>query len=213
MGFKIKKTKKQRIVGIVTGVLFLLIMFCIIYFLTFFFSLSSSTHPGQKIIEEDWHVVITENSHGYNAEQGIIFNFKDNGKYSIEYEDGTKISSGFYKLSVDEIGKNETERIASGKIKLLSMPFMSDFPDEWGFGQLRNDLFFKFDYSYDYSKDKEGNTIYEDDDYNVMSNVMTLSNSETIFKVVLEGTDEFKELKTSVNSLEDDKTEDESSEG
>ena len=79
MGFKVKKTPKQRIVGTLLLLLFLFVAFCIIYFLTFFFTLASNTHEGEKLIESDWKIVITDTGYGYHAPQGITFTFKDNG--------------------------------------------------------------------------------------------------------------------------------------
>lgn len=191
MGFKIKKTKKQRILGTLSLLLFLFILICIIYFLTFFFSLASSTHEGEKIIESDWRVVIAE-GYGYNAPQGVIFSFEDNGRFSIKYEDGDKIASGFYKIKLDDdLVKNGP---SSGTIKLLTLPFIQDFPDEWEMGQLRSDISFKFIYS---NKDRDGLTIYIDDDYNIQSDTLELQTNGEIFKIVREGSEEEKQYKTS----------------
>lgn len=190
MGFKIKKTPKQRIVGTLLLLLFLFIAFCIIYFLTFFFTLASNTHEGEKLIESDWKVVITD-GYGYNAPQGVIFTFKDNGRFSIKYEDGEKIASGFFKLDVEE-GDKMTP--SSGKIKLLMLPFMQNFPEEWDMGELRSDIDFKYIYT---QEDREGNIVYRDNDNNIMSDTLEFQTTGSIFKLVREGSDEAEEVVTS----------------
>ncbi len=190
MGFKIKKTPKQRIVGTLLLLLFLFIAFCIIYFLTFFFTLASNTHEGEKLIESDWKVVITD-GYGYNAPQGVIFTFKDNGRFSIKYEDGEKIASGFFKLDVEE-GDKMTP--SSGKIKLLMLPFMQNFPEEWDMGELRSDIDFKYIYT---QEDREGNIVYRDNDNNIMSDTLEFQTSGSIFKLVREGSEEAEEVVTS----------------
>ena len=190
MGFKIKKTPKQRIVGTLLLLLFLFIAFCIIYFLTFFFTLASNTHEGEKLIESDWKVVITD-GYGYNAPQGVTFTFKDNGRFSIKYEDGEKIASGFFKLDVEE-GDKMTP--SSGKIKLLMLPFMQNFPEEWDMGELRSDIDFKYIYT---QEDREGNIVYRDNDNNIMSDTLEFQTSGSIFKLVREGSDEAEEVVTS----------------
>ena len=195
MGFKIKKTKKQRIVGTLLFLLFAFIIFCICYFLTFFFTLSSTTHEGQKIIESDWKVIITD-GYGYNADQGVIFTFKDNGRYSIKYEDGEKIASGFYKLDIDD----DTTNGSSGVIKLLSVPFIQNFPDEWEMSELRTDIDFKFIYT---QYDNEKNIIYKDRDNNIMSDTMEFQTTGTIFKVTRDGSEEAKSFVTSTSSSSD----------
>lgn len=190
MGFKIKKTPKQRIVGTLLLLLFLFIAFCIIYFLTFFFTLASNTHEGEKLIESDWKVVITD-GYGYNAPQGVTFTFKDNGRFSIKYEDGEKIASGFFKLDVEE-GDKMTP--SSGKIKLLMLPFMQNFPEEWDMGELRSDIDFKYIYT---QEDREGNIVYRDNDNNIMSDTLEFQTTGSIFKLVREGSDEAEEVVTS----------------
>ena len=190
MGFKIKKTPKQRIVGTLLLLLFLFIAFCIIYFLTFFFTLASNTHEGEKLIESDWKVIITD-GYGYNAPQGVIFTFKDNGRFSIKYEDGEKIASGFFKLDVEE-GDKMTP--SSGKIKLLMLPFMQNFPEEWDMGELRSDIDFKYVYT---QEDREGNIVYRDNDNNIMSDTLEFQTSGSIFKLVREGSEEAEEVVTS----------------
>lgn len=190
MGFKIKKTPKQRIVGTLLLLLFLFIAFCIIYFLTFFFTLASNSHEGEKLIESDWKVIITD-GYGYNAPQGVIFTFKDNGRFSIKYEDGEKIASGFFKLDVEE-GDKMTP--SSGKIKLLMLPFMQNFPEEWDMGELRSDIDFKYIYT---QEDREGNIVYRDNDNNIMSDTLEFQTSGSIFKLVREGSEEAEEVVTS----------------
>lgn len=190
MGFKIKKTPKQRIVGTLLLLLFLFIAFCIIYFLTFFFTLASNTHEGEKLIESDWKVVITD-GYGYNAPQGVTFTFKDNGRFTIKYDDGEKIASGFFKLDVEE-GDKMTP--SSGKIKLLMLPFMQNFPEEWDMGELRSDIDFKYIYT---QEDREGNIVYRDNDNNIMSDTLEFQTTGSIFKLVREGSDEAEEVVTS----------------
>ncbi len=185
MAFKVKKTKKQRILGALSLILFLFVAFCIIYFLTYFFTLPSTTHEGQKIIESDWYIELgSSNEYVYAPEQGIKFTFKDNGRFSIEYEDGEKIASGFYKIKLDD----DTTEGSSGTIKLLTVPFMQNFPKEWGFGELRNDLLFSFEYT---KKDKDGIIIYKDKDNNVMSDVMKITTDDSLFTIVREGSEDF----------------------
>lgn len=182
MGFKVQKTKKQKIVGAILAILFFFILFCIGYFLTFFFTLSSSTHEGEKIVDGSWRIAITpEGGFGYHASQGIIFTFKDNGRYTIEYEDGEKIASGFYKLKVKS---ESSDKESYGVIKLLSVPFMQNFPEEWDMGELRTDIDFKFIYT---QRDKKNNIIYKDKKNNIMSDTMELQTSGAIFKIVREG--------------------------
>ncbi len=177
--------------------LFLFVAFCIIYFLTYFFTLASSTHEGEKIIESDWYIELgTSNEYVYTPEQGVKFTFKDNGRFTISYEDGEKIASGFYKIKLDD----DTSEGSSGTIKLLTVPFMQNFPKEWGFGQLRNDLLFSFEYT---QKDSDGVIMYKDEDNNVMSNVMHMTTDDTIFTVVREGSEEFELYKTTVNPKEE----------
>ncbi len=185
MGFKVKKTKKQRIVGAISFIIFAFVMFCIIYFLTYFFTLTSSTHEGQKIVESDWQLVIGRTGeYVYSPEYGVIFSFKDNGRFSIETEEGDKIASGFYKLKLDDFDKGTA---ASGTLKLLTVPFAQDFPEEWEFGELRNDFSFRFIYS---QKDRDGNIMYQDDDYNVMSDTMEITTEGALFTLVREGSEE-----------------------
>lgn len=193
MGFKVKKTRKQKIVGTLSLLLFLFIVFCIVYFLTFFFSLASNTHEGEKIIESDWNIVIQDTGYGYNAPQGIVFSFEDNGRFSIKYEDGEKIASGFYKIKLDD-GLDKMGA-SSGKIKLLTVPFTTDFPEEWGMGQLRNDISFKFVYS---KKDRDGNIIYKDSDYLIQSDTMEFQTKDEIFTLVREGSEEAEQYKTTI---------------
>ncbi len=190
MGFKIKKTPKQRIVGTILLLLFLFIAFCIIYFLTFFFTLASNSHEGQKLIESDWKVVITD-GYGYNAPQGVTFTFKDNGRFTIKYDDGEKIASGFFKIDVEE-GDKMTP--SSGKIKLLMLPFMQNFPAEWDMSELRSDIDFKYVYT---QEDREGNIVYRDNDNNVMSDTLEFQTTGSIFKLVREGSEEAEEAVTS----------------
>ncbi len=190
MGFKVKKTPKQRIVGTLLLLLFLFIAFCIIYFLTFFFTLASNTHEGQKLIESDWKIVITD-GYGYNAPQGITFTFKDNGRFSIKYDDGEKIASGFYKIDVEE-GDKVTP--SSGKIKLLMLPFMQNFPAEWDMSELRSDIDFKYVYT---QKDRDGNIMYVDNDNNVMSDTLEFQTKGEIFRIVREGSEEAEAVVTS----------------
>lgn len=190
MGFKIKKTPKQRIVGTILLLLFLFIAFCIIYFLTFFFTLASNSHEGQKLIESGWKVVITD-GYGYNAPQGVTFTFKDNGRFTIKYDDGEKIASGFFKIDVEE-GDKMTP--SSGKIKLLMLPFMQNFPAEWDMSELRSDIDFKYVYT---QEDREGNIVYRDNDNNVMSDTLEFQTTGSIFKLVREGSEEAEEAVTS----------------
>lgn len=191
MGFKVKKTPKQRIVGTLLLLLFLFIAFCIIYFLTFFFTLASNTHEGEKLIESDWKIVITDNGYGYHAPQGITFTFKDNGRFSIKYDDGEKIASGFYKIDVEE-GDKLTP--SSGKIKLLMLPFAQNFPEEWDMNELRSDIDFKYVYS---QKDRDGNIMYVDNDNNIMSDTLEFQTTGEIFKLVREGSEEAEAVVTS----------------
>lgn len=182
MGFKVQKTKKQKVVGTILAILFFFLLFCIGYFLTFFFTLSSNSHEGEKIVDGSWRIAITsEGGYGYHAPQGIIFTFKDNGRYTIEYEDGEKIASGFYKLKVEsDVGDNESY----GTIKLLSVPFIQNFPEDWKMSELRTDIDFKFVYT---QRDKKNNIIYKDKNNNIMSDTMELQTTGSIFKIVREG--------------------------
>lgn len=198
MGFKIKKTKKQRIVGAIMMIVFLLVIVAIAYFMPFFFSLSSSSHEGEKIIESDWKVVITD-GFGYNAPQGVIFSFKGNGRFTIKYEDGEKIANGFYKLKVNK--KDEIEPKASGTIKLLTLPFGQNFPEEWDMNNFRSDIEFKFIYL---QTDKEGKTIYEDHNYNIMSDTMEFQTTGAIFQVVRDGSEEADAVVTSTGAAASD---------
>lgn len=190
MGFKVKKTPKQRIVGALLFLLFVFIAFCIIYFLTFFFTLASNTHEGQKLIESDWKVVITD-GYGYNAPQGVTFSFKDNGRFTIKYDDGEKIASGFYKIDVEE-GDKLTP--SSGKIKLLMLPFMQNFPAEWDMGELRSDIDFKYVYT---QEDRDGNLMYRDNDNNILSDTLEFQTTGSIFKLVRDGSEDAKAAVTS----------------
>lgn len=190
MGFKVKKTPKQRIVGTLLLLLFLFVAFCIIYFLTFFFTLASNTHEGEKLIESDWKIVITDTGYGYHAPQGITFTFKDNGRFSIKYDDGEKIASGFYKIDVEEGDKTTP---SSGKIKLLMLPFMQNFPAEWDVGELRSDISFK----YVYKEDGEGTVEYRDSDNNILSDTLEFQTTGEIFKLVREGSDDAEAAVTS----------------
>lgn len=189
MGFKVKKTPKQRIVGTLLLLLFLFIAFCIIYFLTFFFTLASNTHEGQKLIESDWKIVITD-GYGYNAPQGITFTFKDNGRFSIKYDDGEKIASGFYKIDVEE-GDKMTP--SSGKIKLLMLPFTQNFPAEWDMSELRSDIAFK----YIYKEKEDGSVEYVDSDNNILSDTLEFQTTGEIFKLVREGSEDAEAAVTS----------------
>ena len=190
MGFKVKKTPKQRIVGTLLLLLFLFVAFCIIYFLTFFFTLASNTHEGEKLIESDWKIVITDTGYGYHAPQGITFTFKDNGRFSIKYDDGEKIASGFYKIDVEE-GDKMTP--SSGKIKLLMLPFMQNFPAEWDVGELRSDISFK----YVYKEDDDGTVEYRDSDNNILSDTLEFQTTGEIFKLVREGSEDAEAAVTS----------------
>lgn len=197
MGFKIKKTKKQRILGALSFLLFSVIVFCIIYFLTYFFTLPSSSHEGAKIVENDWYLVMgREGDYSYSPDQGVKFTFKDNGRFSITFEDGTKIASGFYKIKLDD---KIDENIANGTIKLLTIPFMQDFPEKWGFGNgFRNDFMFKFIYT---TKDENGEIIYEDSDYNVMSDQMEITTDDALFRLVREDSEIFEQMPTKAEHL------------
>lgn len=197
MGFKIKKTKKQRILGALSFLLFSVIVFCIIYFLTYFFTLPSSTHEGAKIVEDDWYLVMgREGEYSYSPDQGVKFTFKDNGRFSITFEDGTKIASGFYKIKLDD---KIDDNIANGTIKLLTIPFMQDFPEKWGFGNgFRNDFMFKFIYT---TKDENGEIIYEDSDYNVMSDQMEITTDDALFRLVREDSEIFEQMPTKAEHL------------
>ncbi len=190
MGFKVKKTPKQRIVGTLLLLLFLFVAFCIIYFLTFFFTLASNSHEGQKLIESDWKIVITDTGYGYHAPQGITFTFKDNGRFSIKYDDGEKIASGFYKIDVEE-GDKMTP--SSGKIKLLMLPFMQNFPAEWDVGELRSDISFK----YVYKEKEDGAVEYRDSDNNILSDTLEFQTTGEIFKLVREGSEDAEAAVTS----------------
>lgn len=191
MGFKVKKTKKQRIVGAVSLILFLIVAFCIIYFLTYFFTLPSASHEGAKIVESDWYVVLGRQSeYGYSPDQGVKFTFKDNGRFTITYEDGNEIASGFYKINLEE----KKGQVANGTIKLLTLPFMQDYPEKWGFGNgFRNDFIFKFVYT---TKDKYGEIIYEDKDFNVMSDELEITTDDAIFNLVREDSEIYKSMPT-----------------
>lgn len=197
MGFKIKKTKKQRILGALSFLLFSVIIFCIIYFLTYFFTLPSSSHEGAKIVEDDWYLVMgREGEYSYSPDQGVKFTFKDNGRFSITFEDGTKIASGFYKIKLDD---KIDDNIANGTIKLLTIPFMQDFPEKWGFGNgFRNDFMFKFIYT---TKDENGEIIYEDSDYNVMSDQMEITTDDALFRLVREDSEIFEQMPTKAEHL------------
>lgn len=197
MGFKIKKTKKQRILGALSFLLFSVIVFCIIYFLTYFFTLPSSSHEGAKIVEDDWYLVMgREGEYSYSPDQGVKFTFKDNGRFSITFEDGTKIASGFYKIKLDD---KIDDNIANGTIKLLTIPFMQDFPEKWGFGNgFRNDFMFKFIYT---TKDENGEIIYEDSDYNVMSDQMEITTDDALFRLVREDSEIFEQMPTKAEHL------------
>lgn len=197
MGFKIKKTKKQRILGALSFLLFSVIIFCIIYFLTYFFTLPSSSHEGAKIVEDDWYLVMgREGDYSYSPDQGVKFTFKDNGRFSITFEDGTKIASGFYKIKLDD---KIDDNIANGTIKLLTIPFMQDFPEKWGFGNgFRNDFMFKFIYT---TKDENGEIIYEDSDYNVMSDQMEITTDDALFRLVREDSEIFEQMPTKAEHL------------
>ncbi len=193
MGFKIKKTKKQRILGALSFLLFSVIVFCIIYFLTYFFTLPSSSHEGAKIVEDDWYLVMgREGDYSYSPDQGVKFTFKDNGRFTISYEDGEKIASGFYKIKLEDKINGD---IANGTIKLLTLPFVQNFPEDWDFGNgFRNDFSFKFIYT---TKGKDGNIMYEDEDFNVMSDQMEVISNNKLFHLVREGSDIFKQMPTS----------------
>lgn len=197
MGFKIKKTKKQRILGALSFLLFSVIVFCIIYFLTYFFTLPSSSHEGAKIVEDDWYLVMgREGDYSYSPDQGVKFTFKDNGRFTISYEDGEKIASGFYKIKLDD---KIDDNIANGTIKLLTIPFMQDFPEKWGFGNgFRNDFMFKFIYT---TKDENGEIIYEDSDYNVMSDQMEITTDDALFRLVREDSEIFEQMPTKAEHL------------
>lgn len=192
MGFKIKKTKKQRILGALSFILFAFVVFCIIYFLTYFFTLPSTTHEGAKIVEDDWYIVMgRDGEYSYAPEQGVKFTFKDNGRFSITFEDGTKIASGFYKIKLED----KKGEVANGTIKLLTLPFVQDYPEKWGFGNgLRNDFIFKFVYT---TKDKDGKIIYEDKDFNVMSDEIEITTDDALFTLVRKGSEIFEQKPTS----------------
>ena len=197
MGFKIKKTKKQRILGALSFLLFSVIVFCIIYFLTYFFTLPSSTHEGAKIVEDDWYLVMgREGDYSYSPDQGVKFTFKDNGRFTISYEDGEKIASGFYKIKLEDKINGD---IANGTIKLLTLPFVQNFPEKWGFGNgFRNDFMFKFIYT---TKDENGEIIYEDSDYNVMSDQMEITTDDALFRLVREDSEIFEQMPTKAEHL------------
>ncbi|MBP1573454.1 MAG: hypothetical protein J6A55_06595 [Oscillospiraceae bacterium] len=197
MGFKIKKTKKQRILGALSFLLFSVIVFCIIYFLTYFFTLPSSSHEGAKIVEDDWYLVMgREGDYSYSPDQGVKFTFKDNGRFTISYEDGEKIASGFYKIKLEDKINGD---IANGTIKLLTLPFVQNFPEKWGFGNgFRNDFMFKFIYT---TKDENGEIIYEDSDYNVMSDQMEITTDDALFRLVREDSEIFEQMPTKAEHL------------